>query len=94
MSGSTCQSSGSSSGTNGKHFVVGAVCNDVMLNYPKYWGTFTLQWGSEFWTSPDFEGSKGGWFANGLDFEWDLKSGQMVAILSKPIEIWIDMFGF
>ena len=65
-----------------------------MLNYPKYWGTFTLQWGSEFWTSPDFEGSKGGWFANGLDFEWDLKSGQMVAILSKPIEIWIDMFGF
>ena len=26
-------------------------------------------------TSPDFECLKSGWFAIGLDFEWDLKSG-------------------
>ena len=28
---------------------------------------------SEIQTSPDFEWSKRGWFANGSDFEWDLK---------------------
>ena len=33
--------------------------------------TATIKWG----TRPDFEWSKGVWFANGLDFEWDLKSG-------------------
>ena len=34
-----------------------------------------LQWGSEIRTSLDFEWSKIGWVANGLDFEQDLKSG-------------------
>ena len=33
-----------------------------------------LQWGSEIGTPLDFEWSKRGWFAKGLDFEWDLKS--------------------
>ena len=42
--------------------------------------------GSEILTSLDFEWSKRGWVAaNGLDFEWDLKSRQMSAILSKTI---------
>ena len=30
--------------------------------------------GSEIWTSLDFKWSKKDWFANGLDFEWDLIS--------------------
>ena len=30
--------------------------------------------GTEVWTNPDFEWSKRGWFANGQDFELDLKS--------------------
>ena len=34
-----------------------------------------LQWGSEIQTSLEFEWSKREWVANGLDFEWDLKSG-------------------
>ena len=34
-----------------------------------------VQWGSEIRPSLDFEWSKTGWVANGLDFEWDLKSG-------------------
>ena len=34
-----------------------------------------VQWGSEIRPSLDFEWSKRGWVANGLDFEWDLKSG-------------------
>ena len=43
----------------------------------------SLQWGSEIWTSLDFEWSKRGWVANGLDFEWDLKSGvKIVGILN------------
>ena len=33
-----------------------------------------LQLGSEIRTSPDFKWSKIGWFANGPDFEWNLKS--------------------
>ena len=33
-----------------------------------------IQWGSEIWTCPDFEWLKRGWFANVLDFKWDLKS--------------------
>ena len=33
-----------------------------------------VQWGSEIRPSLDFEWSKTGWVANGLDFEWDLKS--------------------
>ena len=50
-----------------------------------YW-TGLIQWGSEILTSLDFEWSKRGWVAaNGLDFEWDLKSRQMSAILSKTI---------
>ena len=36
---------------------------------------FQIQWGSEIRPSLDFEWSKTGWVANGLDFEWDLKSG-------------------
>ena len=31
------------------------------------------QWGSEIWTSRDFELSKRVWVANGPDLEWDLK---------------------
>ena len=31
-----------------------------------------LNWGSEILTSHDFEWSKRGWVAYGLDFEWDL----------------------
>ena len=34
-----------------------------------------IQWGSESWTCLDLEWSKRGWVANGLDFEWHLKSG-------------------
>ena len=37
------------------------------------WSLF--QWGSEIWTRMDFRWSKRGWVLNGLDFEWDLKSG-------------------
>ena len=33
-----------------------------------------LHWGSEIWTSLDFEWSKKGWVVNGLDFNWDLKA--------------------
>ena len=32
--------------------------------------------GSEIWTSLDFKWLKRGWFANGPDFKWDLKSDQ------------------
>ena len=35
---------------------------------------FEIQWGYEIQTSLDFIRSKRGWFANGQDFEWDLKS--------------------
>ena len=38
---------------------------------------FVIQWGSEIQPSLDFEWSKTGWVANGLDFEWDLKSRQL-----------------
>ena len=44
-----------------------------------------IQWGSEIRTRLDFEWSKRGWVANGRDFEWDLKSGQMGAIFFKTI---------
>ena len=54
----------------------------------------TIKWGSKIQTSLDFEWSKRGWVANGLDFEWDLKSGQMAAILSKPFEIRTKISGF
>ena len=37
--------------------------------------TIWIEWGSEIWSSLDFELSKTGWVANGLDFKWDLKSG-------------------
>ena len=33
-----------------------------------------LQWGSEIQTCLDLKWSKRGWFANGPDLEWDLKS--------------------
>ena len=39
-----------------------------------------VQWGSEIWTSLDFKWSKRCWVANGLDFEWDLKSGSPTII--------------
>ena len=42
---------------------------------------FLLQCGSAIWTSLDFEWSKRGWFSDGLDFEWDLKSR------AQPFEI-------
>ena len=48
-----------------------------------------ILWRSEIRPSLDSKWSKRGWVANGLDFEWnlksrsDLKSGQMAAILSK-----------
>ena len=35
---------------------------------------FVTYSGSEIRTSLDFKWSKKGWVANGLDFEWDLKS--------------------
>ena len=38
-------------------------------------GAYCIQWGSEIWTSLDFEWSKRGWVANGPNFKWDLKSG-------------------
>ena len=52
-----------------------------------------VHWGFEIRTSFNFEWSKRGWFADGLDLEWDLKSRkpnhfklrQMAAILSKNI---------
>ena len=34
-----------------------------------------IQWGPEIQPSLNFEWSKRGWVASGLDFEWDLKSG-------------------
>ena len=44
-----------------------------------------LQWGSEIWTILDFKLSKRGWFANGPDFEWDLK---WWPFCQKLFEIW------
>ena len=35
---------------------------------------YSIQWGSEIWTSLDFEWSKRDQVANGPDFEQDLKS--------------------
>ena len=46
------------------------VCTKVFLKYQDQ----HVQWGSEIQPSLDFEWSKIGWVANGLDFEWDLKS--------------------
>ena len=48
------------------------------LNTPKIQltdlsGFQVIQWGSEIWTSLDFEWSKRGWVANGPDLERDLK---------------------
>ena len=40
------------------------------------WG-IRIQLGSEVQKCPDFEWSKRGWVENGLDFEWDLKSGSL-----------------
>ena len=45
------------------------LCSSCCLN------DVQLQWGSEIRPSLDLEWSKRGWFANGLDFERDLKSG-------------------
>ena len=42
-----------------------------------------VQWGSEIQPRLYFEWLKRGWVANGLDFKWHLKSGQMAAISSK-----------
>ena len=33
-----------------------------------------IQWGSTIRSCPDFDWSKNGWFANGLDLEWDLEA--------------------
>ena len=47
-----------------------------------------LQWGSEIWTSLDFNSSKRGWVANGPNLEWDLKSqrptSSLINILLNP----------
>ena len=54
-------------------------CFDFELLLYKYDGD--LKFG-QVWI---FEWLKRGWVANSQDFKWDVKSGQMVAILSKTI---------
>ena len=39
------------------------------------------KWQSQILTSLDFKWLKRDWVANGLDFEWDLKSGSSVRCL-------------
>ena len=61
-----------------------------------------IQWGSEIRTSLDSEWSKRCWVANGVDFEWDLKSGSPTIrnpykwppSCQKPFEFWTKMSGF
>ena len=33
-----------------------------------------IKWGSEIWTCYRFKWLKRGWFADGLNFQWNLKS--------------------
>ena len=47
---------------------------ESVINYVPANFQIVVQWGSEIWTSLDCEWSKRGWVANGLNFEWDLKS--------------------
>ena len=55
----------------------------------------SIQWGSEIRPSLDFEWSERGWVANGLDFEWHLKSWSLTIwnpdkwtpFYQKPFEI-------
>ena len=70
---------------------------DVILIYFS-----NIQWGSEIRTnSLDFEWSKRGWVANGLDIKWDLKSGSQTILnqdkwllfCQKPFEIRTKMSG-
>ena len=57
------------------HILNISVYNLFVLRHFRWAQTGYYQWGSEIQTSMDFEWSKRGWVANGLDFEWDLKSG-------------------
>ena len=61
-----------------------------------------IQQGSEIWTSLDYEWSKRGWVANGLESEWDPKSEsptlgnpyKWLPFCQKPFEIQTKMLGF
>ena len=63
---------------------------------------FKIQWGSEIRLSLDFKWSKRGRVANGLDFEWDLKSrsptiwnpDKLPPFFQKPFEIRTKMSGY
>ena len=63
---------------------------------------FKIQWGSEIRLSPDFKWSKRGKVANGLDFEWDLKSrsptiwnpDKLPPFFQKPFETRTKMSGY
>ena len=46
----------------------------IQTGFEQNMDNLELQWGSEIGTPINFEWSKRGWFANGQDFEWDLKS--------------------
>ena len=51
-----------------------------------------LQWGSDLQTSQNFEWSKRSWVANGLDFEWDRKSGSPTIWNAVKWGIWNSNF--
>ena len=44
----------------------------MSLKEESYRKQVTILWGPEIRTHPDFESSRGGQFAKGLDFKWDL----------------------
>ena len=80
-------------GWTGKYLMQMLSCSRANL-----FQVFTLkeiQWGSEIWTSLDFEWSKRGWDAN-VHFEWVLKSRSLTIwirtnahhFVQKPFEIW------
>ena len=62
----------------------------------------SLHWGSEIQTSLDFDWSKRGWVANGLNLEWDLKfrsptvwnPDKWPTFCQKPLEIRTKMSGY
>ena len=57
-------------------YILGTPSIDDVMSYNSLTTlSLGIQWGSEIRPSLDFEWSKTGWVANGLDFEWDLKSG-------------------
>ena len=57
---------------------------------------YTWLWGSKIWISLDLEWSKRDWFANDMDFNWDLKPrsttisnpGKWLPFCQKPLESW------